>query len=151
MADHLQKKEAWGQNKKEAAASTGICYLVDNFSYDTFVNCYLAAPVSLAEVMSEEMADHLQKKEARGQNKKAAAGGDGDGGVMPSVDTSEDITKILQKQFGFSDKAIRMYLPDNDERRGGQYHHLQKKEAGGQNKKDAPAVQCVVCGQVGPA
>ena len=28
MADHLQKKKAWGQNKKEAAASTGICYLV---------------------------------------------------------------------------------------------------------------------------
>ena len=101
--------------------------------------------------MFEEMAAHLQKKEARGQNKKAAAGGDGDEGVVPSVDTSEDITKILQKQFGFSDKAIRMYLPDNDERRGGQYHHLQKKEAGGQNKKAAPAVQCVVCGQVGPA
>ena len=101
--------------------------------------------------MFEEMADHLQKKEARGQNKKAAAGGDGDEGVVPSVDTSEDITKILQKQFGFSDKAIRMYLPDNDERLDGQYHHLQKKETGGQNKKAAPAVQCVVCGQVGPA
>ena len=102
-----------------------------------------------AEVMSEEMADHLQQEEARVQKKEAAGGA----GVVPSVDTSEDlkITKILQKQFGFSDKAIRMYLPDNDERRGGQYHHLQKKEAGGQNKKAAAAVQCVVCGQVGPA
>ena len=43
-----------------------ICYI-----------CYLTAPVSLAEVMSEEMADHLQKKEAWGQNKKEAAASTG--------------------------------------------------------------------------
>ena len=43
-----------------------ICYI-----------CCLTAPVSLAEVMSEEMADHLQKKEAWGQNKKEAAASTG--------------------------------------------------------------------------
>ena len=55
--------------------------------------------------------------------KKAAAGGSGDGGVVPSVDTSEDlkITKILQKQFAseavtFANNNNRLdseHLPDN--------------------------------------
>ena len=55
------------------------CYVVVDsifISYDTHIR-YLAAPVSLAEVMSEEMADHLQKKEAWGQNKKEAAASTG--------------------------------------------------------------------------
>ena len=55
------------------------CYVVVDsifISYDTHIR-YLAAPVSLAEVMSEEMADHQQKKEAWGQNKKEAAASTG--------------------------------------------------------------------------
>ena len=80
--------------------------------------------MSLAEVMSEEMADHLQRKEARVQNKKAAAGGAADGGVVPSVDsvdTSGDLTiaQLLQKQFDSEAVTFARYrldsghLPDN--------------------------------------
>ena len=74
--------------------------------------------MSLAEVMSEEMADHLHKKEARGRNKKAATGGATDGGV---VDTLEDLTiaQLLQKQFDSEAVTYARYrldsehLPDN--------------------------------------
>ena len=78
-----------------------------------------------AEVMSEEMADHLQQEEARVQKKEAAGGA----GVVPSVDTSEDlkITKILQKQFAseavtFANNNNRLdseHLPDNGGRDSG--------------------------------
>ena len=67
----------------------------------------------------------MRKKEARGQNKKAAAGGDGDEGVVPSVDTSEDITKIQQKQFASEAVTFANYrldsenLPDNGGRGSG--------------------------------
>ena len=79
--------------------------------------------MSLAEVMSEEMADHLQRKEARVQNKKAAAGGVTDGGV---VDTSEDLTiaQLLQKQFDSEAVTYARYrldsehLPDNSSSEG---------------------------------
>ena len=85
--------------------------------------------MSLAEVMSEEMADHLQRKEARVQNKKAAAGGVTDGGVVPSVasvDTSEDLTiaQLLQKQFDSEAVTYARYrldsehLPDNGSSEG---------------------------------
>ena len=91
--------------------------------------CCLTAPVSLAEVMSEEMADHLQRKEARVQNKKAAAAGATDGGVVPSVDsvdTSEDLTiaQLLQKQFDSEAVTYARYrldsehLPDNGSSEG---------------------------------
>ena len=84
--------------------------------------CYLTAPVSLAEVMSEEMADHLQRKEARVQNKKVAAGATG-GGV---VATSEDLTiaQLLQKQFDSEAVSYARYrldsehLPDNGSSEG---------------------------------
>ena len=70
-----------------------------------------------AEVMSEEMADHLQQEEARVQKKEAAGGA----GVVPSVDTSEDLTiaHLLQKQFGSEAVTFARYrldsehLPDN--------------------------------------
>ena len=85
--------------------------------------------MSLAEVMSEEMADHLQRKEARVQNKKAAAAGATDGGVVPSVDsvdTSEDLTiaQLLQKQFDSEAVTYARYrldsehLPDNGSSEG---------------------------------
>ena len=75
--------------------------------------------------MSEEMADHLQRKEARVQNKKAAAGATG-GGVVPSVDTSEDLTiaQLLQKQFDSEAVTYARYrldsehLPDNGSSEG---------------------------------
>ena len=83
----------------------GVLRLIQNNHY-----IFLAAPVSLADVMSEELADQLQKKEYRHIDQEAETTPDNPvttgaeaSDIPPDMDydTSDDamIARMLQKQF----------------------------------------------------